>query len=102
MIGIIVLVSKKSVMGAFNCRAHRYRAWLGRYRDHGRSRRANVYSGGELASMDWAVSVALFTPPNPAATLDADQRDSNTQRVDSVLRCCVMPPRTHSRNREWP
>ena len=50
MIVIILLVSKKSVMGAFNCRAHRYRDWLGRDGDHGRSGRANVYSG--LARVD--------------------------------------------------
>lgn len=45
-------------------------------------------------------STALVTPPKPATMPGADQRDSNTQRVDSVVRCCVTPPRTHSRNRE--
>ena len=43
-------------------------------------------------------------PPsrNPAMKSDVDQRDRNTQRVDSVTRCRVTPPSTHSRNREWP
>jgi hypothetical protein len=65
-----------------------------------------AYALSEAMGWKWRLEkrpplLAASTASQPSDVL-ADQRDSNAQRVDSVAKCCVTPPSTHSRNREWP